>query len=115
MLATKLCVYPVEAEFQIFSWGPSHTYSETKKLAKELGFTIVKEPNDFLQKKIHTNHLKEVYSICNGNPSHVTDYLECGEYERLAKDVDDEYEESQTSLMQGYLGLESSDPINEVS
>lgn len=57
--------------------------------------------------------MKEVYGICNGNPSHVTDYLECGEYGRLAKDVDDEYEESQTSLMQGYLGLESSDPIND--
>lgn len=28
------------------------TYSETKKLAKELGFTIVKEPTDFIQKKI---------------------------------------------------------------
>ena len=95
------------------------TYHESKKLVKMLGFTIVKkEVNgekkiDIENNRICRNHLKEVYCVCNGNPSHMRGYLLNGSYSRLLHDASEEYEDSQSIDVQGNLGLPSADKIND--
>lgn len=90
------------------------TYRDTRRLAKSLGYTIVGniEEEGHKQKKIRSMRLKEVYCTCNGNPSHITDYL-MGEwkYVQLNKDVHDEYDESQSFIVQQAIG-KSADQIN---
>ena len=92
------------------------TYHESKKLVKMLGFRIVKNGEkkiDIENNRICINHLKEVYCICNGNPSHMRDYLLNESYCKLLYDASEEYEDSQNTDIQGGLGLRSADKIND--
>lgn len=79
------------------------SYKEAENLARECEYEIVgNDDNEGFQiKKIKSSHFKKMYCTCNGNPSHMVNYLEQFEYETLVQDVHEEFFETQTqSAMQ---------------